>query len=158
MLMNLTNKMCLKITLLQLLPHLSGENELILTSKKSIWYGLAKECGNSPTNALELPQYFTLNFSHIHHPLQWHHNEQDGFSNHCCLDSLLNNQFRHRSRKTSKLCVPGLCEGNSLVTGEFPTQRASNVENVSIWWRHHDKCHDATPTSSPAWAPESWAS
>ena len=22
-------------------------------------------------------------------------------------------------------------------TGEFPTQRASNVENVSIWWRHH---------------------
>ena len=23
------------------------------------------------------------------------------------------------------------------VTGEFSTQRASNVENVSIWWRHH---------------------
>ena len=23
-------------------------------------------------------------------------------------------------------------------TGEFPAQRASNVENVSIWWRHHD--------------------
>ena len=22
-------------------------------------------------------------------------------------------------------------------TGEFPTQRASNAENVSIWWRHH---------------------
>ena len=40
-------------------------------------------------------------------------------------------------RKTSKLCVTGLCEGNSPVTGEFPTQRASNEENVSIWWRHH---------------------
>ena len=22
-------------------------------------------------------------------------------------------------------------------TGEFPAQMASNVENVSIWWRHH---------------------
>ena len=21
--------------------------------------------------------------------------------------------------------------------GEFPTQMASNAENVSIWWRHH---------------------
>ena len=28
--------------------------------------------------------------------------------------------------------------GDSPVTGEFPTQRASNAENVSIWWRHHD--------------------
>ena len=27
---------------------------------------------------------------------------------------------------------------NSPVTGEFPAQRASNAENVSIWWRHHD--------------------
>ena len=24
-------------------------------------------------------------------------------------------------------------------TGEFPAQMASNAENVSIWWRHHDK-------------------
>ena len=27
--------------------------------------------------------------------------------------------------------------GISPVTGEFPTQRASNKENVSIWWSHH---------------------
>ena len=27
----------------------------------------------------------------------------------------------------------------SLVTDEFPTQKASNAENVSIWWRHHDQ-------------------
>ena len=26
---------------------------------------------------------------------------------------------------------------NSPVTGEFPAQRASNTENISIWWRHH---------------------
>ena len=51
------------------------------------------------------------------------------------------NIFRHRSKKTSKLRVTGLCEVNSLVTGEFPTQRASNTENVSIWWRHHEYRH-----------------
>ena len=33
--------------------------------------------------------------------------------------------------------VTGLCAGNSPVTGEFPAQRASNAENVSIWWRHY---------------------
>ena len=26
-------------------------------------------------------------------------------------------------------------------TGEFPAQMASNAENVSIWWRHHDIRH-----------------
>ena len=31
----------------------------------------------------------------------------------------------------------GLHERNSPVTGKFPSQRASNAENVSIWWRHH---------------------
>ena len=40
--------------------------------------------------------------------------------------------------KTLKLGVIGLCEGNSPVTGEFPAQKASNAENVSIWWRHHN--------------------
>ena len=45
--------------------------------------------------------------------------------------------FRRKSKKTWKLRVTGLCEGNSPVTGEFPTQRASSAENVSIWWRHH---------------------
>ena len=45
---------------------------------------------------------------------------------------------RRRSKKTSRLCVTGLCAGNSPVTGEFPAQRASKAENVSIWWRHHE--------------------
>ena len=40
-------------------------------------------------------------------------------------------------RKKSKLRVTDLCAGNWPVTGEFPTQRASNAESVSIWWRHH---------------------
>ena len=69
--------------------------------------------------------------------LQWRHNGRDGVSNHQHHDCLLNRLFRCRSKKTSKLRVTGLCAGNSPVTGEFPAQRASNAENVSIWWRHH---------------------
>ena len=44
-----------------------------------------------------------------------------------------------RSKKTSKLRVTGLCEGNSPVTGWFPSQSASNAENVSIGWGHHER-------------------
>ena len=71
--------------------------------------------------------------------LRWRHNERDGVSNHQPHDSLLKRLFRCRSKKTSKLRVTGLCEGNSPVTGEFPAQRTSNAENVSIWWPHHVK-------------------
>ena len=48
-----------------------------------------------------------------------------------------NRLFRRTSKKTSKLCITGLCVGNSPGTGEFPAQMASSAENVSIWWRHH---------------------
>ena len=33
-------------------------------------------------------------------------------------------------------------------TGEFPAQRASNAENVSIWWRHHDVTMLAWPSEN----------
>ena len=69
--------------------------------------------------------------------LQWRHNERNGVSNHRRPDCLLNRLFMRRSKKTAKLRVTGLCEGNSPVTGEFPTQRASNAENISISWRNH---------------------
>ena len=71
------------------------------------------------------------------HSLQWRHNGRDCVSNHQRLDCLLKCLFRHISKKTSKLLVTCLCKGNSPVPGEFPTQKASNAENVSIWWRHH---------------------
>ena len=67
--------------------------------------------------------------------LQWRPIEHDCVSNHQSGDCLLNRLFMCRSKK--KLHVTGLCAGNSPVTGEFPTQKASNAENVSIWWRHH---------------------
>ena len=81
---------------------------------------------------------------HVHAPvnwtitLRWRHNGCDSVSDHQPHDCLLNRSFRRRSKKTSKLRVTGLCEGNSPGTGEFPAQMASNAENVSIWWRRHD--------------------
>ena len=69
--------------------------------------------------------------------LHWCHNECDGISNHRPHDCLFRRLLRHRSKKTSKLCITGLCEGNSPVTSEFPSQRASNTGIASISWRHH---------------------
>ena len=69
--------------------------------------------------------------------LLWRHNGRDGVSNHQPHDCLLNRLFRRKSKKTSKLRGTGLCEDNLPVTNEFPAQRASNEENVSILWCHH---------------------
>ena len=50
--------------------------------------------------------------------------------------------------------------GNSPVTGEFPTQRVSNAENVSIWWRHHDISITVSPGMCllihPHWRLTAW--
>ena len=71
---------------------------------------------------------------------------------------LLNRLFRRRSKKTSRLRVIGLCAGNSPVTGEFPTQKASNAENVSVWWRHHaNENFDQGPLSHQLPYPRKWA-
>ena len=71
--------------------------------------------------------------------LQWHHNGVNGISNHQPHHCLLSRLFGRRSKKTSKHHVTGLCVWNSQGTGEFPAQMASYAENVSIWWRNHDK-------------------
>ena len=81
--------------------------------------------------------------------LRWRHNGRDSASNHQPHHCLLNCLFRRRSKKTSKLRVTGLCVGNSPVTGEFPAQMASNAENVSIWWRHHEIGQPYITTCSP---------
>ena len=64
---------------------------------------------------------------------------RDGVSNHQPHHCLLNRLFGRRSKKTSKLRVTGLLEGNSPVIREFPSQMASHVENASIWLRHHEE-------------------
>ena len=80
-------------------------------------------------------------------PLQWRHNEGDGVSNHRRLDDFLNRLLRRRSKKTSKLRVTGLCEGNSPVTGEFTSQRLvtrkmipfNDVIMAKNWWYKRNK-------------------
>ena len=74
----------------------------------------------------------TIERQHRHLALQWRHNEHDDVTNHRRLHCLPNRLFRRRLKKTPKLRVNGLCEGNWPVTGEFPAQGASNAENVSI--------------------------
>ena len=44
-------------------------------------------------------------------------------------------------RKYQSSALLALCEGNSPVTGEFPSQKASNAENLSVWWRHHGQSY-----------------
>ena len=72
--------------------------------------------------------------------LQWRHDESDSVSNYQPHDYLLNRLFCRRAKKTSKLRVTGICARNSPETGDFPAQRASNAENVSIWWCHYVQC------------------
>ena len=79
-------------------------------------------------------------YNQFHHhetcqTLQWCHNERDGVPKHRRVNCLLNRVLRSTSKKTSKLRLTGLCEGNPPVTGKFPSERA---ENGSIWWRHHE--------------------
>ena len=93
-------------------------------------------------NGLELQAAKWRSFCCDLDALQWRHNECDGVSNPQPHDCLLKRLFGRRSRKTSKIRVTGICVGNSLVTGEFPAQRASNAENVSIW-----RCHHGIPLS-----------
>ena len=40
-------------------------------------------------------------------------------------------QRKHKAPRHWPLC------GDFTGTGEFPAQKGSNAENVSIWWRHH---------------------
>ena len=88
-------------------------------------------------NVIDIVQYWSTMYRDSAVALRWRNSGLDGVSNHQPHDCLLNRLFRHRSKKTSNLRVTGLCVGYSPGTGEFPAQRASYAEKVSIWWRHH---------------------
>ena len=107
----------------------------------NFWHNLCYTVRNfvSPTKIRYHGNWFQPQQSNnlLHLSLQWRHNGRDSVSNHQPHDIFLNRLFRHRSKKTSKLRVTGLCAGNSPEADDFPAQMASNAENVSIWWRHH---------------------
>ena len=112
---------------------------------KFYWSGLyyRKESHSASLNQTDYHYFPTKCVCAMHTRIHYSNNECNGVSNHRRLDCLLNCLFMRRSKRTSKLRVTGLCEGNlpvlgefPAVTGEFPSQRASNAETVSIWWRH----------------------
>ena len=108
-----------------------------------VWYMYFVDRGSeSRISIFAIFQFVAYSYSlsmylQFHKLLQWRHNGHDSVSNHQPNDCLLNLLFRRRSKKTSKLRVTGLCAGKSPGTGEFPVQKSSNAENVTIWWRYH---------------------
>ena len=72
-----------------------------------------------------------------HNALQRRQSEGDGVSNKRRPDCLLTSLLRRRSKKRSKFRATGPCEGNPRVTGWFPSQRASNAENISYLVRSY---------------------
>ena len=90
-------------------------------------------------------------------PLQWRHNERDGVSNHQPHDCLLNRLFGRRSKKTSKLCVTGLCAGNSPGPVNSPhkgtvTRKCFHLMTSSFFTKTSILCHflflSCTPLST----------
>ena len=82
--------------------------------------------------------------------LHWRHNGRDSVSNHQPHDCLLNCLFRRRSKKNTKAPRHWPLCGEFTGTGEFPAQMASNAENVSICWRHHEHCRHKQPCDCPS--------
>ena len=81
--------------------------------------------------------YIQVDF-HFPDTLQWRRNQRDGVSSHQPHDCLLNRLFKPKIKENIKAPRHRPFRGNSPVSGEFPAQRASNAENVSIWWRYHE--------------------
>ena len=129
--------------------HLSGGDEL-----KSISYvfllklnGIACVQDIYSLNSLRLGDAYIFSM-----PLQWHHNDHDGVSNHQPHGCLLNRLFRRRSKKTSKLRVTGLCVGNSPGPVNSPhkwpvTRKMFPFDDVIMARLHRylplGRCHDA---------------
>ena len=61
---------------------------------------------------------------------KWRHNERHGVSNHRYLDCLLNRLLKRISKTHQSSASLAFVSG-------FRSQRASDGENVSLWWRHH---------------------
>ena len=122
--------------LMQQMCHVGESNNFLSHISLLLWLVL-KHTGKIDHHQINA-EHHTVQTVNIFLVIQWrHNNKHDGISNHQPHNCLLNRLFKHRSKKTSKHRITGLCEGNSPATDEFPTQRASNMENVSIWWHHH---------------------
>ena len=97
-------------------------------------------------------QYLILNgdpSSEVAHnsSLHWRHNDLDDVSNHQphgCTQPFIQTQIKENIKAPRHWPLCGEFTG----TGEFPSQRASYTENVSIWWRHHVKATEHNSSCS----------
>ena len=93
----------------------------------SIWcvfYRVERSCVSSSSDS----QFNSISVSKGLSTLRLGHKGNYGVSSDQPHNCLPNRLFRFKWMKTPTLCVTGLCEGNSPVTSEFPTQKVSQPE------------------------------
>ena len=78
---------------------------------------------------------FNADLADLAHTIQW----SRVVSNHQQLDYFFSSSFRLTTKKMSTHWITGSLWGNSSLPDEFPPQRVSNGESVSISWRQHVK-------------------
>ena len=101
----------------------------LVTTKLSLWWLFIDMIFDSNCGTQTL----------IYNSLWWRHNDHDSVSIHQPDECLLNRLFRRRSKKTSKLRVTGLCEGNSPGPVNSPhkgpvTRKMFPFDDVIISW------------------------
>ena len=101
-------------------------------------------------NGLKLGNKWSVGYFHLNclHALQWRYNGHAGVSNHQPYHCLINRLFRHRSKKTSKLRVNGICAGNS--PHKWPVTRKVLLFDDVIMGRlwHRTECFNISIGSS----------
>ena len=91
---------------------------------------LAPRCSNAENVSIWWRHHENIDIT-----LQWSHMRVMSSQITSKLHNLINHLFRHTLKKT-KLHITNLFKGNLPVTDGFPSQRASDFENVSMSWRH----------------------
>ena len=88
---------------------------------------------------LRVPQWLNKADRVLHPTVSWWRHRMMTFSALLALcegNPTITGGFPHKGQWRGALML-SLISARTPVTGEFPAQRASNAENVSVWWRHH---------------------
>ena len=124
---NIGSGFCLNLLILQQQFYVKNSYKEVwkwnVDINKCIYIYICKCC-----NPIVRTSFYDCSLTVSDSTLQQRHNGRDSVSNHQAHDCLLDRLSRRRSKKTSKDRVTGLCAGNSLGTGEFPAQMASNAK------------------------------
>ena len=113
--------------------------------------GLAQDCSNSGTLAMELLQYCAepsiypcdtgLCSNDTASSLLWRHTGCDGVSTSLTIvySPVYSGADQRKHQSSASLAF---VRGVHRWPANSPAQMASNAENVSIWWRHHGYSHN----------------